>query len=82
MNIQETFKKIRGCTPPLFQFIVWLTIYLPIMAVWNVIFWLTSFITLMVFTPSNKYDNVERKFMTSKFNPDKAERERWINHKL
>ena len=52
------------------------------MAVWNVIFWLTNFFTLMVFTPANKYDDVERKFKTSKFNPDKAERESWIKYKL
>lgn len=77
----ETFYKIRGWTPPAFQFLCWLVIWLPFKGLWYVAFNITQFLMFLCI-PDKHYEQVQRDLMTGRFNPDERERQRWIKYKL
>lgn len=77
----KTFETIRGWTPPAFQLLCWLVIWLPFRGLWWIAFTITQFLILLCI-PDKHYNKVNRDLMTGPFNPDAAERERWIKYKL
>lgn len=61
--------------------IIGIFIMLPIWIIWWVS-WTIVKILFSILVPFAYQDDLERKLMTSRFNPDGAERRRWIKYDL